>query len=369
MKCIFGCGGTGGHLYPALAIAEKIKKEEPNSEIIFMGSKKGLEAEVVPAEGYKFVSIPAQGMDETDTLIQRAVLNVNVGLSNLAGVTKALAVIRSFKPDAIIGTGGYVSFPVLFAGELLKVPCYIHEQNAVVGRANQALAKNAKKLFVAFKGMEDSFGYPEKTIFTGNPVRAEFSNLSKVEARENLGISMNDFVVFAFGGSLGAATINNIAIDYLERSKNKPDRTLLFGTGRRFYEECITRIKDLGLPTEGRVRVEGYINNMKDYVGAADLLICRAGALTLTELLVAGRPAVIVPIPHSVGNHQYYNAKAIADAGGAFMVEENNFNLDDISEKIEYLAKSRMALERMGEVCKAMAPLDAVEKIYREIKS
>ena len=394
MRVIFGCGGTGGHLYPALAIAEKIKKEEPDSEILFMGSKGGLESEVVPREGYAFKSIPTKGMQARDTTMQKAVLSAQVGMSNLVGLTKAMNTIRKFKPDAIIGTGGYVCFPILLAGEILKIPCYIHEQNAVPGRANKALAKQARKLFVGFKGTEDIFGYPEKTIFTGNPVRSEFSNLNQKESRERLGISEEDFVVFAFGGSLGARTINEIAIEYMDRSRAYKSRTILFGTGRRFFDEYVDRCRDMGIgieninpddkdgagirgsnsdmnasDTEKRIRISGYINNMKDYISAADLMICRAGALSLAELMVAGKPAIIVPIPNSVGNHQFHNAKSVADGGGAFLVEESNMDIDDICEKIEYLSANKSALKKMGEACRLMASVDAADRIYEEIKS
>ncbi len=383
MRVIFGCGGTGGHLYPALAIAEKIKKEEPGSEILFIGSKKGLESEVVPREGYSFKSIPTQGMQERETAIQKAILSANVGISNLAGLAKSIAIIKSFKPDAIIGTGGYVCFPVLLAGEILKIPCYIHEQNAVPGRANKALAKNARKLFVGFRGTESIFGFPEKTVFTGNPVRAEFYTLDQGESRKKLGIPEDDFVVFAFGGSLGAKTINDIAIEYIGRSGDNEKRTTLFGTGRRFFNECVEKCVEKGLELSAskasddmnaesgsrNLRISGYINNIKDYISSADLLICRAGALSLAELMAVGKPAIIVPISNSVGNHQYYNAKSISDAGGAFLVEESKLDMDEICEKIEYLASNKEALIQMGEACKSMASMDAADIIYREIKS
>ena len=368
MKCIFSGGGTGGHLYPALAIAEQIMKEEPDSRILFMGTKKGLESEVVPKLGYEFVALPSQGMNETDTFLQKMSLNARFGLANVAGVGRALMVVRKFKPDAVVGTGGFASFPGVMAAQLAGYPTYIHEQNAVPGRANSTLARGAKKLFVGFGGTEDVFGYPEKTIFTGNPVRSDFGSVSKAEARERLSIPEDDFVVFAFGGSLGAATINEITMAYLGSMSNKPGRTLLWGTGRRFHEECVDKCVTRGLTTSGNVRIEGYIDNMMDYVASADLLICRAGALSLAELMVAGKPAIIVPIPNSVGNHQYYNAKAVADAGGAFLVEEKNLNIDDVKEKIEYLASNRNALETMGGICKALAPVDAAKRIYEEIR-
>lgn len=368
MKCIFGCGGTGGHLYPALAIAEKIMKEEPDSEILFLGSKNRIEAEIVPKMGYKFKSIPTHPMEQGDSLLKKVSLGANAGLSNIAGIAKALGIIKRFKPDAVIGTGGFVCFPVVFAGQLAKVPCYIHEQNAVPGRANKVLAKGCKKLFVGFRGTEDAFGYPEKTIFTGNPVRSDFDGMSKDESRERLEIPKDDFVVFSIGGSLGSATINEIAMGYLDHIKNKDKRTLVMGTGTRFYDECIDRCKAAGLPTEGKVRILGYVDNMKDYVSAADLLICRAGALSLAELMVAGRPAIIVPIPGSVGNHQYYNAKTIADAGGAFLAEEKDLDMEDLYEKIEYLASSPLALEKMGQISRSMATNTAADVIYNEIK-
>ena len=368
MRCIFSGGGTGGHLYPALAIAEKIVKEEPDSSILFIGSKKGIEADVVPKMGYDFKVIPTQGLQQGDSFMHRISLSAGAGISNIVGIAKAAAIIRKFKPDAVIGTGGFVSFPVTFAAQNLKYPTYIHEQNAVPGRANKVLAKEAKKIFIGFKGSEEAFGYPEKTVFTGNPVRSDFNKLNKDESREKLGIPKDDFVVFSFGGSLGAATINKIAMGYMRCISNKSNRTLLVGTGRRFYDEFVDKCSHKGIPAGENVRIEGYIDNMKDYVAAADLLICRAGALSLAELMMAGKPSIIVPISNSVGNHQYYNAKAVADAGGAFLVEESQMDIEDICEKIEYLASDSTLLDNMGHIAREMAPVDATDIIYREIK-
>lgn len=368
MKCILSGGGTGGHLYPALAIAEKILSEEPDSEILFVGSKDSIEADVVPKMGYKFVSIPTERLNIGEGPLQKMAINAKVGMSNLAGVAKATAIVRKFKPDAVVGTGGFVCFPTLFAAQMAKYPTYVHEQNAVPGRANKALAKGAKKIFVGFKGAEDSFGYPEKTMFTGNPVRKEFFNLNKAASREKLGIPMDDMVVFAFGGSLGARNINNIALRYMKHISGKSGRTLLMGTGGRHYDECIDRCKAEGVEITKNIKIESYIENMTDYLAASDLMICRAGALSLAEIITAGKPSIIIPIPNTVGNHQYYNAKAIADAGGAFLVEEKDLDIDDICEKIEYLASNKAVLKNMGEICQGMASQDAADIIYREIK-
>ncbi|MBO4235052.1 MAG: UDP-N-acetylglucosamine--N-acetylmuramyl-(pentapeptide) pyrophosphoryl-undecaprenol N-acetylglucosamine transferase, partial [Firmicutes bacterium] len=277
--------------------------------------------------------------------------------------------IRKFKPDIAIGTGGFVSFPVIIAAESQGVKCYIHEQNAAPGRGNKIMAKKARKIFTGFPGTEESLGFPEKTMYVGNPVREEFYQLDKSKSRKNLGIPENDLVIFSVGGSLGAEAINNIALEYARRINEKEGNTLICGTGRTLLKTYSELAENEGIELGGNIRMEGFISNIKDCIGAADLVICRGGAMSISELLVSGRPSIIIPYPGSVGDHQYYNGKTVQDAGGGIVYEQKDADPIVVCDKIEELVSTPGKLEEMGKACLEIAPSSVASTIYEEIMS
>ena len=368
MRVIFTGGGTGGHLFPALAIAEEFIKNNPEAEFLYLGNGRTIEAKEVPARGIPFKAVPSRWLQLGYKGLLWDISEVfQSSTSMLAGLIKARSIIKKFKPDIAIGSGGFVSFPVILAAENLGVKCYIHEQNATPGRGNRIMAKKARKIFTGFPGTDDSLGYPEKTIYVGNPVREEFFNLDKKESRKTLGIPEDDFVVFTVGGSTGAEILNEIALEYAKRINKKEGTTLICGTGNNLFDIYKEKALEAGIELGGNIRLEGFISNIKDCIAAADLVVCRAGAMTIAELLVAGKPSIIVPYPGSVGEHQYYNAKTIQDAGGAIMYEQKDADPIVVCNTIEELEKDRERIRRMGEACLGMAPESVASKIYREI--
>lgn len=367
MKVILTGGGSGGHFYPALAIAEEFRKNDPDVELLYLGHEGYIESREAPAHNIPFKSVPSRGLEMPYGFIRNAGEVAITGFSMAAGIVKARSIIKRFRPDIAVGTGGFVSFPVIMAAQSLGIKTYLHEQNAAPGRGNRRLARKARKIMIGFPGTEDSLGYPEKTVYTGNPVRSDFANLDKSLSRQSLGIPDESFVVFSVGGSLGAETINKIALEYAGRIKDDENKYLISGTGSLYYEDCVGQAKNEGIELGNRIRMEGYIQNMKDCIAASDLVICRAGAVSIAELLVAGRPSIIIPYSGSVGDHQYYNAKSVQDAGGAVMYREEDADPIVVCNRIEELSRDLNGLKEMGKACAAISPKDARRNIYSEI--
>lgn len=367
MRAVITGGGTGGHVFPALAIAEEIKKNDPAAEITYIGNKEGIECELVKERGYTFYHVPSRWIDRVGSKVKIA---KDAGLACLftaAGTASAIKILRRTKPDFIIGTGGFVSAPVMFAGRILNIPCYLHEQNSFPGLVNKVVSPFCRKIFLGFKGAENRFGNAKKTVFTGNPVRNIFFNQDKKAARAKLGIAENDFVVFSFGGSLGSKKLNEVAYEYAKRINGKEGKTVIIGTGERYFDEIQTRAKSEAQIFDKNVIIKPFIDNIPDCYAVSDLIICRAGALSLAELSAAGRPAIIVPYPYASENHQYYNAKELSDKGGAILIEEDEYNFDVFAAHIEELEKDSAKLAEMGRLIREALPADAAEKIYREI--
>ncbi|MDY6038798.1 MAG: undecaprenyldiphospho-muramoylpentapeptide beta-N-acetylglucosaminyltransferase [Eubacterium sp.] len=379
MRIVMTGGGTGGHLYPALAIAEQIKRAEPNSVIVFLGSKDSIESEIVPKNGYEFRAVPARWFYRGNGFFSDALEFIKAGCCTFAGIIKSINLIRKFRPDAVIGTGGFVSVPVIVAGRICGAKCYIHEQNAYPGIANKLMAGLCEKVFLGFSGAGKRFRNAEKTVYTGNPVREVFFSLDKEASREKLKIPKSDFVLFSFGGSLGSKVLNDIAENYIKHIGRDDNKTILFGTGSRFYDEVR---KDFSSYTSGeikvecdssfsfndnRVRIMSYIDNMADAISSADLIICRAGALSLAEITACGRAAIIVPYPKAADNHQYYNAKVIADGGGGVLCEQENLETEKINSLIDDLAADKMKISEMETASGKLGVKDAGRRIVEEI--
>lgn len=363
MRVIVTGGGSGGHIYPAIAIADKIKEKEPDAEILYMGNDLGLEKDIVPGTGYPLELVTARWLDRK-SVIELAL----TGMVTARGVLQALKIMRKFKPDVVIGTGGFVCVPVVFAGHLYGAKCYLHEQNAYPGVANRVLEKFVDKVFLGFPDAAEFFKEPKKHINAGNPVRERFYNVDKTAARERLGIPKDDFVIFSFGGSQGAEKINEVGFDLMEAVNGHKDVTYIFGTGSQYYEEILDKAKEKQIEIQPNIMVKSYINDIQYYLGAADLIISRAGALSVAESTVCGRALLLIPSPNVTGNHQYYNAKSVADQGGAILLEEKDLTSERLIAEVMRLKNQPELLEKMGRASKDCAPLDACEMIYTEIK-
>lgn len=363
MRVIVTGGGSGGHIYPAIAIADKIKEKEPDSEILYMGNDIGLEKDIVPGTGYPMELVSAKWLD------RRNIFKIfDTGLSTMKGIRQAYKIMKKFKPDVVIGTGGFVCVPVMYAGHKYGARCYLHEQNAFPGVANKTLEKFADKVFLGFPEASHYFREPEKHVNAGNPVRKRFYDVDAAEAKRKLDIPEDDFVIFSFGGSQGAEKINDVAFDLLDAVNGHKGITFVFGTGSQYYEEILNKAKEKNIEIQPNVRVKSYINDMQNYLGAADLIISRAGALSVAETTVCGKASILIPSPNVTGNHQYFNAKSVADKGGAVLIEEKDLTSELLIEEVFRLKNEPDLLKKMSKASLECAPLDATEMIYAEIK-
>ncbi len=362
MRVIVTGGGTGGHIYPALAIADRLKEMSPETEILYVGCSEGIEKDVVPRSGYPMELVDARWLDHVTPLQV-----IKTGMKVSKGVLQSLKIMKSFRPDVVIGTGGYVCFPVLVAGHMKKKLCYLHEQNAFPGLANRTLEKYVKNIFLGFSDAKKYFKEPEKLIDAGNPVRKPFFTISKKEARERLGIPQKDFVVFTFGGSLGSVKINEVATELIGLFNGHEGVSLISGTGRWYYEQVKSEIAQKGINLSENIRIKDYIENMDLHLLACDVVISRAGALSVAETTVCGKAAILIPSPNVTGNHQYFNAKAVADKGGAILIEEKDLDLRQVVEDVMRLKNNPELLLSMSEASRGCAPCSALDIICGKI--
>lgn len=363
MRVIVTGGGSGGHIYPAIAIADKIKEKEPDSEILYIGNDIGLEKDIVPGTGYPMELVSAKWLD------RRNVFKIfDTGFSTMKGIAQAYRIMKKFKPDAVIGTGGFVCVPVMYAGHKYGAKCYLHEQNAYPGVANKTLEKFADKVFLGFPEASHYFHQPEKHVNVGNPVRQRFYDIDGNAARDKLSIGRNDFVIFSFGGSQGAEKINEVAFDLMEAVNGHKGVTFIFGTGSQYYDEILQKAVEKQIDIKDNIRVKSYINDMETCLGAADLVISRAGALSVAETTVCGKASVLIPSPNVTGNHQFFNAKSVSDRGGAVLIEEKDLTSEGLLEEVMRLRNNPEILAQMSTASKECAPLSATELIYAEIK-
>ncbi|MBQ9961067.1 MAG: undecaprenyldiphospho-muramoylpentapeptide beta-N-acetylglucosaminyltransferase [Firmicutes bacterium] len=362
MRIIVTGGGTGGHIYPALAIADKFKEMDSETEVLYVGNVDGIENEVVPKAGYEFKMVTTRWFDKVNP-----VEFVKTGWAVSKGVRESKKIIREFKPDVVVGTGGYACVPMLIAGHLMKIRTYIHEQNAYPGLANRTLERQVDNIFLGFDAAAQFFKHPKKHVYAGNPVRKSFFTTTKREAREKLGIPQDDFVVFTFGGSLGARKINEVAFELMEIFNGHKGVSMIIGTGKWMDKDAQKMLEERNVDVQDNIRIKGYIENMDLHLLACDLVICRSGALSVAETTVCGKAAIFVPYPYATGNHQYYNAKAVADKGGALVIEEKDLVIEDVVQEVLSLKNNPDKLEAMSKASRESAPVKALDIIYNKI--
>ncbi|MBR5229865.1 MAG: undecaprenyldiphospho-muramoylpentapeptide beta-N-acetylglucosaminyltransferase [Firmicutes bacterium] len=362
MRVIVTGGGTGGHIYPAIAIADKFKEMDPQTEILYVGNDEGIEKEIVPKTGYPLELVDARWLNKS-SIWQL----VRTGARVCKGTLEARRVIGRFKPDVVIGTGGYVCFPVVMAAKMYGAKTFLHEQNAYPGLANRMLEKYVNKIFLGFGDAAGYFKNPGKTLEAGNPVRKSFFILSKTDARKKLGFGQDDFIVFSFGGSLGAEKINEVAFEVMQALNGHEKTQMIFGTGKWYYQQVLERAAETGIEIKENVRIKDYIEDMENYLAACDLVISRAGALSVAETTVCGKAAILIPSPNVTGNHQYFNAKAVADRGGAILIEERDLDRQKLVEEVLKLKNNPERLDAMSRASRACAPDLALDIIYNTV--
>lgn len=359
MKLILTCGGTAGHIYPAVAVAGRIKELFPDSSILFIGAEGKMEMELVPREGYEIRSIKVTNLSREKS-IKGLVHNAQSAANLIGAHSKAKKIIKDFAPDLVVGTGGYVCYPVLKAAAELGIPTAVHESNAVPGLTTKMLAKTVDRVLVGFEESRVHYPHPERVHVTGTPVRGQFSAYTKESAKAELGIPADMPIVLSVWGSLGAGHMNEIMTELLPKLQNENRFHLIHSIGSRYY-------KDFSEKLEGKIPacadVREYIYDMPRVMAAADLIMCRAGASTLAELSYMAKPVIIVPSPNVTNNHQEKNARVLEKAGGAKVFLEGEFTADSLLETMEELLFDPQRLEAMSKAMAELAVSDAADKI------
>lgn len=348
-RVILSGGGTGGHIYPALTIAHEIKNLTESS-FLFVGTPKGMEARIIPQAGYDFAPLPAAGLKRKLTAENLLVL-----MKTGASLWKARSVLRRFRPDVVIGTGGYVCGPILLAAALERIPTMIQEQNVIPGVTNRILSHFVDRVALGYEEARSRFAKPERCIWTGNPIRADIIHADRKTSREKLGIPLDDFMVLTAGGSRGARTINQAMEGVHRHFKETPGICLYHVTGRGEYDRVC---RELGGDESGRFgkgsRLVPYQNDMPAALAAADLVIYRAGAVGLAELAARGLPSILIPYPYAAEDHQTYNARVFVAAGAAKMITDACATADELIQDIEHM---RLHPEELVCMAKASAGL------------
>ena len=357
-KYIISGGGTGGHIFPAIAIANALKRIDPDTEILFVGASGRMEMEKVPAAGYKIIGLDIQGIQ-----LGSIVKNLMFPFKVFNSLRKASRIIKEFKPDAAIGVGGYASGPLLFAASLSGVPTLIQEQNSYAGVTNKVLAKRANKICVAFDGMEKFFP-AAKIIKTGNPIRKESVDIAgkRLSAMELLRLSADKKTILVTGGSLGARTLNNSILAGLEKII-KADVQVIWQTGKVYYNGIIEK---LGEDYHPNIRIMEFLNRMDLAYAAADVIISRAGAGTIAELCVIKKPVILVPSPNVAEDHQTKNALALVQENAALMVPDRDAEAKLVDKALELL-KDKDKQKTLSTNIGKLAMPDADDVIAKEI--
>lgn len=367
MKILLAGGGTAGHINPAIAIAQTIKQHNPEAQILFIGNKGGLEETLVPAQGFDIKTISVQGFRRS--LKPQAIIeNIGTAFKAVSASSKAKKIIKDFAPDVCVGTGGYVSGPVIQAAQKLSIPTLIHEQNAFPGVTNKMLSKKADRVLLAMDAARTHFDERCNFVLTGNPVRAQIlCTVDKKTAREKLSLDSRP-VVLSFGGSMGARKINESMAGVIARSgkDGKYQHIHAYGKYGLWFPDLI-REKGTDPDRASNLDIREYIDNMDLCMSAADLVVCRCGAITLTELQIMGKPSVLIPSPTVAENHQYHNAMALVERKAASVIEEKDLTEEKLTEEIDRLLLSGELLTEYSENAKRMAITDANQRIYNAI--
>ena len=364
MKVIVAAAGTGGHINPGIAIANEIKKQEPNSQIIFLGTTRGLENDLVPRAGYELKHINAYGFNRSISWE-----NIKKIWQTFCSVGEAKKIIKEEKPDVVIGTGGYICVAAGMAAKQLKVPLVLHESNAFPGMAVKMLSKKADCIFLGFAEAKDRLPKARKAVVTGTPTKVKKVNISqeeKQQIRKRIGFEKDLPMVLAFGGSQGAKSINNSLIQIIEEQKNQ-NYNLIWSAGAKGYEELKQRWGEK-IDSYANAKVVPYIYNMEELYNAVDLVVCRSGAMTVTEIMTVGKPAIFIPFPYATENHQEYNARVLADRKAAKIILDKDLMAEKLNIEIENLIRYPQLLKEMGITAEKIAKKDVEKHIYEEIR-
>jgi UDP-N-acetylglucosamine--N-acetylmuramyl-(pentapeptide) pyrophosphoryl-undecaprenol N-acetylglucosamine transferase len=362
MRVIIAAAGTAGHINPGIAIANKIKKESPSSEVMFLGTDRGLENDLVPRAGYTLKTIEAYGLSIN------GIKSFKNNLKTLKGIGEAKKIVKEFKPDIIIGTGGYICGAAILAGKRYKVPTMLHESNAFPGKAVKMLSKKVDTILISFEDARKELPNAKNIVLTGTPTKIKNLGLNKTQKEEVLrrqGLKANKPVVLVFGGSQGAKAINDAITNLINKNLNK-DYQIMWAPGPLQFDIVKRRIKNLS--KQDQLKIVPYIYNMEEIMNSVDLVIARSGAMTITELSIVGKPAIFVPLPNVSNNHQEYNAKVLEKVGAARIIHNKDLNEEVLNNEIEDILNTPSLAEKMSKNAQTIAISNVEDKIYEEIK-
>ncbi|MDY4898508.1 MAG: undecaprenyldiphospho-muramoylpentapeptide beta-N-acetylglucosaminyltransferase [Eubacteriales bacterium] len=366
MRVIMTGGGTGGHVNPALAIADTIRQNEPDSEIIFVGTRHGKETELVPHAGYRLEFVEIQGISRS-----LSPKNIKTAWYILTAPRKAERLIREFRPDVVVGTGGYACWPTLKAAARLGIPTAVHESNALPGLAVRKLQNRVDRILINFEQTRRDLTAPdEKIIRVGNPLRGGFGAVTSQQAKDKLGINRFKHIVICLGGSLGAATLNKNGLRFMKQYAAKhPDMLYVHASGVRFYDQMKAEYDAAGLSGAGNIMLCDYLHDMHLWMAAADIVISRAGAMTISELSLMKKACILIPSPNVADDHQYKNARMLGDANAAIVIRDSELD-DEQRYTREVAALLDDGDRRAALACNiaAFADRDANRCIYEELK-
>lgn len=360
MRVMLCGGGTAGHINPAISVAEELKRSHPDSEILFIGREGGRENELVKNQGFSIKTIRIQGLRRS-----LSPKNLKSLVYALKAKRTAKELIREFNPDVILGTGGYVCWPVISAGNELNVKTAIHESNVSPGLTTKLLSKKTDLVLLNQKETADFLDKKVKKKVVGNPIRADFSKFSRTSARRRLGIKENELLIVSFGGSIGSEKMNDVILKVMkDYSAKETDVKHIHSTGRRYYSQ----IKECSFRSERNgCRVLPYIEDMPIWLSAADIAICRCGAVTLSEICAAGVASILIPSPNVTDNHQYKNAAYLSRRGGAILIEEKNLTPESLINALKELKSDKNERKNKAKISKSFSTPKAATEVVNQL--
>lgn len=368
MKVVIAAAGTGGHINPGIAIANKIMEKEPDSKIIFIGTPRGLENDLVPRAGYELKTIDAYGINRKINLD-----NIKRLYKTTKSVGEAKKILKEFKPEVVIGTGGYICVSVGIAANRLKIPIVLHESNAFPGVAIKLLSKKAKAVLLGFEDAKTRLPKAKNVVVTGTPTKIKSSKLTdeeKANLRSALMLKNELPLVLVFGGSQGARSINNAIIGIIENKLNK-NYQIIWAAGKGNFENIKQQLaeKNMDIDNIENAKIMPYIYNMQEVMETSDLVVSRSGAMTITEISNLAKPAIFIPFPFATENHQEYNARVLEKVGAAKIILDKNLNYKNLNDTIELMVENKEQLKEMGKKAGKIANTNVEENIYNEIRN
>lgn len=366
MRVIIAAAGTGGHINPGIAIANKIKEKEKDSEIIFIGTTRGLENDLVPRNGFELKTIDAYGLSKKISLE-----NIKKMIKTLKGYGQAKKIIKEFKPDIVIGTGGYICGATISAAHNLGIPTLLHESNAFPGKAVKMLAKKTDTILVSFEDAKKRINNAKKIVFTGTPVkikRMQYTSEEKNKILNSVGLKNDKPIVLVFGGSQGAQKINEAIIGIIKNNLNDKYQ-IIWATGPKQFDIIKEKLQDYKISINNikNTKILPYIYNMEEIMNVSDLIVARSGAMTITEISNLGKASILIPLPNVSGDHQLYNAKVLENVKGAKIILNDNLNADILHKYIEEIVLNKTVLCDMSDNAFKVSTSNVEEKIYNEV--